>query len=318
MKLITFELTDGRRHLGALLADGLRLVDFTASSPAPWFQDMLGLIDGGEDAVGAAKELVEKPKIVHRLSAVKLCAPLIPRQMRDFLCFEMHLRQVRANRHFFAGPSGPLNPEPLTRVDPATVEIPAIWYKEPIYYKCNRFSVIGTDVDVIRPSYCSVLDYELEFGIILGKGGRNIRKEEARDHIFGYLIFNDFSARDQQIREIAGNLGPTKGKDFDTGNVLGPWLVTADEIADPYNLSMVARVNGEEWSRGNSSSMHHRFEDVLAHVSKDETLYAGEFFGSGTVGTGCCIEVGRFFGHHDIIEIEVEGLGVLRNRVVFQ
>jgi 2-keto-4-pentenoate hydratase/2-oxohepta-3-ene-1,7-dioic acid hydratase in catechol pathway len=318
MKLITFEFVDGRRHLGAILTDGLRLVDFTASSPAPWFRDMLGLIDGGEDAMEAAKELVEKPKVVHRLSTVRLCAPLVPRQMRDFLCFEMHLRQVRANRHFFDGPSSPLNPAPLTRIDPATVEIPAIWYKEPIYYKCNRFSVIGTDVDVIRPSYCSVLDYELEFGIILGKGGKNIRREDARDHIFGYLIFNDFSARDQQIREIAGNLGPSKGKDFDTGNVLGPWLVTADEIADPYNLSMVARVNGEEWSRGNSSSMHHRFEDVLAHVSKDETLYAGEFFGSGTVGTGCCVEVGRFFGHHDIIELEVDGLGVLRNRVVFQ
>ena len=317
MKLITFELPDGSHHIGALMADSLHVVDFTASSALPWFRHMLALIDGEDAAMEAAKRLLEEPKIVHSLKAVKLCAPLVPRQMRDFLCFEMHLRQVRANRHLFAGPPGP-NAAPVARIDPATVDIPAIWYEEPIYYKCNRFSVIGTDTDVVRPSYCSVLDYELEFGVILGKGGKNIRKENARDHIFGYLIFNDFTARDQQAREMAGNLGPSKGKDFDTGNALGPWLVTCDEVADPYNLTMVARVNGEEWSRGNSRTMHHRFEDVLAHVSKDETLHAGEFFGSGTVGTGCCVEVGRFFGHHDTIELEVEGLGVLRNRIVFQ
>jgi 2-keto-4-pentenoate hydratase/2-oxohepta-3-ene-1,7-dioic acid hydratase in catechol pathway len=96
--------------------------------------------------------------------------------------------------------------------------------------------------------------------------------------------------------------------------VLGPWLVTADEVEDPYNLTMAARVNGEEWSRGNSSAMHHKFEDILAHVSVDETVYAGEFFGSGTVGNGCGLEQGRFLKPGDVVELEIEGLGVLRNR----
>jgi 2-keto-4-pentenoate hydratase/2-oxohepta-3-ene-1,7-dioic acid hydratase in catechol pathway len=97
---------------------------------------------------------------------------------------------------------------------------------------------------------------------------------------------------------------------------MGPWLVTADEVADPYNLTMVARVNGEEWSRGNSGTMHHKFEDMIAFASADETLHAGEFLGSGTVGNGCGLEQGRFLKPNDVVELEIEGLGVLRNRFV--
>ena len=143
-----------------------------------------------------------------------------------------------------------------------------------------------------------------------------ISKANAREYIFGYLIFNDFSARDQQMREMQGQLGPTKGKDFDTANVMGPWLVTADEIPDPYALTMTAKVNGVEWSRGSSGEMHHKFEDILAHVSRDETIYPGEFFGSGTVGSGCGLEQGKFLAIGDVVELEVSGLGVLTNRVV--
>jgi len=304
MKLITFDLPDGARHIGAMLPDEQRLVDFTAASGAPIFKDMLALIDGGPAALAEAKALLNRAAAPRPLADVRLAAPLPePRQMRDFLCFEMHLRNARAR---------------MAGVDPAKVDIPPVWYEEPIYYKCNRFSVIGTGADVICPKYCQMLDYELEFAAISGRGGRDIRREDARSHIFGYLIFNDVSARDQQRREMAGTLGPTKGKDFDTGNVLGPWLVTADEIADPYDLTMVARVNGEEWSRGNSGTMHHRFEDILAHVSRDETLHAGEFFGSGTVGGGCGLELGRFLKHGDVVELEITGLGKLRNRVIFQ
>ena len=118
------------------------------------------------------------------------------------------------------------------------------------------------------------------------------------------------------MKEMAGRLGPAKGKDFDTGNVLGPWIVTADELGDPYRLTMVARVNGEEWSRGSSGSMHHRFEDCVAFVSQNETLHAGEVLGSGTVGTGCGLELGRFLSPGDVVELEVERIGVLRNTVV--
>ncbi len=326
MKLCTFDLSDGSRHIGAVI-DDQHLADFTSGSPDPMFRDMLALIDAGDAGLAAARQLVQSASVVRKIAEVRYAAALPqPRQMRDFLCFEKHFRQARANRYLFAGansaaaarsPGTPFSTADTER-DPAKVEIPAIWYQEPIYYKCNRFSVVGTDTDVINPRYCKMLDYELEFAAVLGKGGVNIRKEQAAEHIYGYCIFNDFSARDQQMREMSGSLGPSKGKDFDTGNAIGPWLVTRDEVADPYNLTMVARVNGEEWSRGNSGEMYHKFEDVLAHVSKDETLYPGEFLGSGTVGNGCGLELGRFLKHGDVVELEIQGLGILRNRIVFQ
>ena len=228
--------------------------------------------------------------------------------MRDFLIFEQHIRQARATRNRLAADGQP--------TDPAQIKLPRVWYEEPIYYKCNRFTVVGTGADVVMPSYTQQLDYELEFGFFLGRRGKNIRREDARAHIFGYCIFNDFSARDQQTREMQGMLGPTKGKDFDTGNAMGPWLVTADEMPDPYALTMVARVNGEECSRGMSGTMHHKFEDILVHVSKDETVYPGEFFGSGTVGNGSGMEFNRYLKAGDVVELEIDGLGVLRNRVV--
>ena len=309
MKLVTFDLATGARHIGALTADGANISDFTAATSAPWARDMLALIDGGEAALAEARALVAKPHTTHELAAVKLAAPLPePRQMRDFLCFEKHLRQARTQRHLFGITGYP--------TDPAKVDVPRVWYEEPVYYKCNRFAVVGTGTDVMCPSYCKMFDFELEFGIVLAKRGKNIARDQAREHIFGYCIFNDFSARDQQMREMQGQLGPTKGKDFDTGNVLGPWLVTADEIPDPYALTMTACVNGVEWSRGLSGEMHHKFEDILVHASRDETLYPGEFFGSGTVGSGCGLEQGRFLSIGDVVELEVTGLGILKNRVV--
>ena len=309
MKLVTFDTAFGARHIGALLPGETQIADFTAASSALWARDMLALIDGGEDALTEARAALAKPAVVHELAAITLAAPLPePRQMRDFLCFEKHLRQARAQRHVFGISGYP--------TDPAKVDVPKIWYEEPVYYKCNRFAVVGSGHDVVCPSYCHKFDYELEFGIVLGKRGKNIARARAREHIFGYLIFNDFSARDQQLREMQSQLGPTKGKDFDTGNVLGPWLVTADEIPDPYALTMVARVNGVEWSRGSSGEMHHKFEDIIAHVSRDETIYPGEFFCSGTVGSGCGLEQGKFLAIGDVVELEVSGLGVLTNRVV--
>jgi hypothetical protein len=152
------------------------------------------------------------------------------------------------------------------------MDIPAVWYEQPIYYKANRVSVVGLDADVRWPAYAELLDYELELACVIGRGGVDIPAEQAAAHVFGFTIFNDISARDAQATEMEGQLGPAKGKDFDTGNVLGPWLVTADEVGDPYDLTMVARVNGEEWSRGHSGTMHHRFEDIIAFVSQSETL----------------------------------------------
>jgi 2-keto-4-pentenoate hydratase/2-oxohepta-3-ene-1,7-dioic acid hydratase in catechol pathway len=115
---------------------------------------------------------------------------------------------------------------------------------------------------------------------------------------------------------MGGMLGPAKGKDFDTANVMGPCLVTADELGDPYDLTMIARVNGEEWGRGNTRDMRWQFEDVIAHISRSETLHPGEFLGSGTVGNGCGLEQLRYLKPDDVVELEVEGIGVLRSRIV--
>ena len=309
MKLVTFITPEGAQHIGALLPGETTLVDFTASDASAHFRDMLALIDGGAAALDVARALVAKPGEVRELASVKLMAPVpVPRRLRDCLCFEKHFRQSRANRYLFGIGTA--------RLDPATVELPRVWYERPIYYKGNCFSVVGTGAEVHWPAYSQTVDYELEIGLVTGRGGKNIKVEDAGQYIFGYMIFNDFSARDAQYTEMAGALGPAKGKDFDTGNAMGPWLVTADEIPDPQALTMVTRVNGEEWSRGNSRDMQHTFGKMVSYMSEDETLYAGEVLGSGTVGGGCGNELGRFLKDGDEIELEVSGLGILRNRIV--
>jgi 2-keto-4-pentenoate hydratase/2-oxohepta-3-ene-1,7-dioic acid hydratase in catechol pathway len=159
------------------------------------------------------------------------------------------------------------------------------------------------------------MDFEAEFGIFLKRSGKNVSAATARDHIFGYTIYTDFSARDQKCLEMRGMLGPTKGKSFDAGNAMGPWIVTADEIADPHDLEISVTVNRESWARGNSGQMVFSFEEILAYVSRDETLYAGEFFGSGTIGNGCGLEQDRYLRDGDVVEISVRGIGTLRNRV---
>lgn len=311
MKLVSFFTQDGAEHIGSVVDDGGSVVDFTAADASPVFRSMLDLIDAGPAGLERAREAERRGAVRHGIEQVRLRAPLPePRQMRDFLSFEKHLRQARANRHLLGIAGMPS--------DPAKVELPEVWYRQPIYYKCNRFSVVGTSTDVVWPRYSSVMDYELEFGCVIAKDGKNVSRADAKPFIFGWCIFNDFSARDAQMAEMAGSLGPCKGKDFDTGNVLGPWLVTADEIADPYDLTMVARVNGEEWSRGSSRDMRFRFEDFIEYVSTDERIRAGEFFGSGTVGSGCGLELGKFLNDGDVVELEVSGLGVLRNKVVRQ
>jgi 2-keto-4-pentenoate hydratase/2-oxohepta-3-ene-1,7-dioic acid hydratase in catechol pathway len=196
------------------------------------------------------------------------------------------------------------------------LSVPQIWYQRPIFYHPSRFCVVGNDEDVHWPAYSKTMDFELEFGCYIGRAGKDIPPERGREHILGYTIFNDFSARDEQTLEMQGQLGPGKGKDFDGANAMGPCLVTADELRDPYNLEMSVRVNGEEWGRGSSRDMRWTFEDCIAHASRSETLRTGEFFGSGTVGNGCGLEHMKFLKSGDIVELEVEGIGILRNRVL--
>jgi 2-keto-4-pentenoate hydratase/2-oxohepta-3-ene-1,7-dioic acid hydratase in catechol pathway len=310
MRLATIRVGDERERVGAVLDDGRRVLDLGSAYARlrgelhPALASMMALIKGGEAALDLARALVASAPEESMLdvSAVTLLAPIPePPQIRDFLAFEQHLTGAFAMAERLTG---------------RRMEIPAVWYEQPIYYKANRFSVVGPDADVRWPGYSQLLDYELELACVIGRRGVDIVRQDAASHVFGYTIFNDVSARDAQATEMEGQLGPAKGKDFDTGNVLGPWIVTADEIGDPYDLTMVARVNGEEWSRGHSGTMHHRFEDIIAFVSRSETLHPGEILGSGTVGGGCGLELGRFLTPGDVVELEVERIGVLRNRIV--
>lgn len=310
MRLATYDHADTTR-IGAVLND--RVLDLQAAHQArhgatsPHLTDMLALMDGGDAALDLARDLASRDGPAHALSDVRLLAPVpVPRQMRDFMVFETHVRQSMAAVNRLNG---------TTPTRPEQIEIPAVIRGQPIYYKGNRFTVIGPDHDVRWPSYSEKLDFELEFGIFIGRGGRDIPASRARDHVFGYTIFNDISARDTQAKEMQGWLGPAKGKDFDTGNVIGPWIVTKDDLPDPYALSMTVRVNGEIWASGTTGTMLHTFEDMIAHASRDETLHVGEFLGSGTVGSGCGLELDRWIQPGDVIELEVSGIGTLRNRI---
>jgi len=307
MRLLTFDPGSGPR-LGALDAND-QIVDPLARVENPAFGSMQALIEGGIEALARLRGIVAEPGPVIEPHTVRWVAPLpVPTQMRDFVAFEQHMRMAGANvarlRARWGGPPAPAQPLP----------VPPIWYQQPLYYKCNRMAVIGPDCTVEWPGFSEVIDYELEIACVIGQSGRNISKAEAPRFIFGYTIFNDLTARDAQLREMQGPFGPAKGKDFDNANVMGPVIVTADEV-DIGNLSMRARVNGEIWSDGSSSTMHWSFADLIAHVSQCETLYPGEVFGSGTVGGGCGLELGRFLKHNDVIELEVQGIGRLTTRI---
>ena len=333
MKLLTFmrkgSPEEGAR-LGMLLSDGHTVMNAAAAhqamrdAPSAALSDMLAFLDAGEPASDLARTLVafverERPRgVTHPVEAVSLLAPVPrPRSIRDCMAFERHVIQCMravARRRY----------PPLATLDAwlerwrgrGVLRPPKVWYERPVYYKGNPMSVVGHGAEVRWPSYTRRLDYELEFGIFVGKQGRNITEAEAGKHIAGYTIFNDFSARDVQGKEMSAQLGPSKGKDFDTGNAIGPYLVTPDEVPDPYGLTMMARVNGEEWSRGSSRDMAWTFEEMLAFISKDETLYPGEFIASGAVSGGCGLEIDRWLQPGDIVELEVDHLATLRNRII--
>ncbi|WP_306007234.1 fumarylacetoacetate hydrolase family protein [Aquicoccus porphyridii] len=271
-----------------------------AGGTSDTFRTMQSLIEAGDDGLERAGDLLARAdrSATIPVGEVTFLPPLMPVQYRDCLVFEEHLFNCL---------------KAFGQDDP---QLPPVWYEQPIYYKGNRMSFIGHGADVIWPAYAEFLDVELELAIVVGKKGKDIAPERAADHIFGYTILNDVSARDAQMREMPGQLGPAKGKDFDTGNILGPWILTADEVAHPVALDMQLRVNGERWGGGNSSSMQHDFGAILAHISASETLWPGEVIGSGTVGTGCGLELGKRLAPDDVFELEIEKIGLLRNRIV--
>lgn len=292
-------------HRLKLIEEGLAPEAAARVSGALLPGDMVGLIEGGARSLDAAREAldwaaghtasVNGATIRAAADRLRLLAPIPrPPMLRDFMGFEQHLLNIFPK---------------LGR------EIPPEWYKLPVYYKGNPGSVATHGDEIPIPSYGELLDIEFELALVIGRGGRDIPAARAREHIFGYMIYNDFSERTIQAREMSVGLGPAKGKDFQRGHVLGPALVTADEIPDIYNLRMVARVNGEVWCDTNSGTIHWTFEQMIAHVSTGELLRPGEVLGSGTVGGGSGAERGTLLRRGDIVELEVERLGILRNTV---
>jgi len=321
MKFLTFA-RDGADVAGALSADGRRYIDLAAAARGRGgaaFASVLALIEAGEPALELAGVIVAEAERSGRYlvdpARVVLRAPIpVPPQIRDAISFPIHIRQAPVGmRKLAARIAGQLSPE----IEPAA-DIPPVYRERPVYYLTNRFSVIGPDETVLWPRYSRFMDFELEVAVVLSKGGKDIPVERAAEHIFGYTIYNDFSARDAQLAEMAGMLGPAKGKSFDMGNAMGPYLVTRDEVGDVRTLRASARVNGQSWVSDDFGAMLHSFEQMIAYISRDETLYAGEIIGSGTVSNGCGLEQDRYLEDGDLVELEVDRLGTLRNRVVRQ
>ena len=237
------------------------------------------------------------------LDEVRLVAPLPrPPSLRDFYAFEQHVATASRNRGR---------------------DVPLAWYELPVFYFGNHSAIYGPNAGVPIPR-TQALDYELEIACVIGRAGRDIAAEDADEYIAGYTIMNDWSARDIQREEMSVGLGPAKGKDFATS--LGPWLVTPDELElfalgdRRYNLPMVARVNGVERSRGNFRDIYYSFAQMIARASRDAALYPGDVLGSGTVGSGCLLELtagqGPWLAEGDEVELEITGLGILRNQIV--
>ncbi len=327
MKLATYR-SGGAVRVGVVDADAGRLFDLSAAArragaPEVPFASMLALIDSDDAGLDLARSLVEgrggEGDLWSELNRVELLAPLPePQQMRDAMSFALHIRQAaRGSRALQAMRSGGRDAFAAVMAEPL-VELAAVYADIPIFYITNRFTVVGPGATVTWPRYSKVMDYELEIAIVTRRAHANIPVKDAGAHIFGYTIFNDFSARDRQALEMQGRLGPAKGKSFDGGNAAGPWIVTPDELGDPQTLKVDVRVNGETRSKGDTSGMLFSFEEILAYASQDETIRAGEFFGSGTVGNCCGLEIGRFLESGDRVDLHVDRIGVLSNTVVRQ
>jgi 2-keto-4-pentenoate hydratase/2-oxohepta-3-ene-1,7-dioic acid hydratase in catechol pathway len=275
LRLVTYDAGAGPR-VGALTADGIDDLGFDG--------DMVAFIAAG--APDGRRSPVR--------GAARLLSPLRPRSLRDFLAFEGHMKAA------------------LSRLGR---EIPGEWYDVPAYYKGMPDTVIGPEETIPWPSYTGRLDHELELAAVIGPAPvRDLPAEDALSAVFGWTVWNDMSARDVQARELPVGMGPGKAKDWDGSNVLGPCLVTADEV-DASDLRMTVRVNGETWGEASSAAMYHGFGDLIAYASMAQTLHPGDVIGSGTAPGGSGIELDRRLAPGDLLELEIEGIGVLRNPI---
>ena len=243
--------------------------------------------------------------IAFSINDVQLLAPVPnPQSFRDFYAFEQHVRAARKLRGLEMHPD---------------------WFKIPIFYFSNPVAIYGHGSEIPYPRKTNELDFELEFAVIIAGAGSDIPSKEANRHIAGYTICNDWSARDLQREEMAMSLGPAKGKDFATS--FGPYMVTPDELEDYWdengklNLRMTCHVNGALISDGNTNDLYHPFKDMIERASMNTKLLSGDYLGSGTVGTGCILELrpentGGWIKKGDVVTLEVKRLGVLENKIV--
>jgi 2-keto-4-pentenoate hydratase/2-oxohepta-3-ene-1,7-dioic acid hydratase in catechol pathway len=271
---VTYASPDGPARVGRLDGDTVLDVGFDG--------DMIAFIEAGAPAGD------ERP-----VPGARLLAPLVPRSFRDFLAFEGHLKNAFKN---------------LGR------EIPPEWYEVPAFYRSVGTTVTGPDTVLAWPSYTRQLDHELELAAVIGRPCRDVTAAEAMGYVFGFTIWNDVSARDVQRRELPVGMGPAKAKEWDGSNVLGPCIVTPDEI-DLDTLELEVRVNGERWGGDRVAAMHHSFGDLIAYASQDQTLLPGEVLGSGTATGGSGLELDRWIQPGDVIEMAAGPIGVLRNTV---
>lgn len=296
------DVTAGYAHVLARRGEATPVEIAETVAPA----DMQTFLERGDRALDAARNVAETvpdadvdtgpggAQLRYDPAEVTLLSPLPrPNSLRDYMAFEEHVRNSMG-------------------------EVPDVWYEIPVCYKGNADAVVGHRDAVSWPSYSEQLDLELEVGAVIGKRGTAIDAGEADEYIAGFTLFNDFTARDEQLQEMQGKLGPARGKDF--ANALGPHLVTPDELDLPnaeFSID-VESADGEvdTWSEGTVGEMGHSWGEIIEHTSAEETLYPGDVLGSGTVGTGCGLELGRFLEPGDTVSISVEGLGTLTNTVV--
>jgi 2-keto-4-pentenoate hydratase/2-oxohepta-3-ene-1,7-dioic acid hydratase in catechol pathway len=297
MRIAAFDDDGQRRH--AVVAGDL-------AYPLPDGLDLFGLLARRPPADWVLATCGEPLPV----AALRLLAPVEPPTVRDFLTFEEHVDGIRRS------------------VDGA-VGVPEQWYAAPTFYFSNPYSVRGPADDVPVPPGCAAFDFELEVAAVIGRPGRDLTPEQARDHIAGYTIMNDWSARDLQSAEMKVGLGPCKGKD--TSTTLGPWLVTADEL-EPYrdadgflDLELTAQVNGTRVGHDRLSHMGWTFEEMVAYASRGTWVRPGDVLGSGTCGNGGCLaELWGRAGRPeprplrpgDAVTLTVQGIGTLRNTVV--
>jgi fumarylacetoacetate (FAA) hydrolase len=321
MKLVSF-LQNGKEQAGLLWGEkvfdiqlpGRDLPDTMNKILTYWEEYYPFLLRYSEDLKSAPRSIPGGKE----LSEVNLLAPLPnPSSLRDGYAFRQHVETARRNRG---------------------LEMTPVFDSFPVFYFGNHHTVKGPGPVICMPDHFKKLDFELEAAIVISRKGKNIPAEKADDYIAGLMILNDFSARTLQMEEMLLNLGPAKGKDFVT--TTGPWLVTMDElnkwetsgkkghVGKSWNLNMSASINGTTVSEGNLSDMEWTFAELIARASYGAELYPGDIIGSGTVGTGCFLELNgtgkwknpdyteQWLQAGDVVELKIEGLGTLKNNIL--